>query len=198
MKKYVKTAFCRIVMLSGHNNILEFKNLKFNVPREIPVVFHNGSDYDYHFIIKELANKLEGQFECLGKNTEKNKTFSVPIEKEVTKIDKDGNESVITISCKIKFLNISRFMASLLSNLGDNLAERINKIQCKDCNCFLEYESVKDNLINFCCNKDYSKKFDEKLKKQFKNTFKFSNNDISKFILLLRKSVYPYECMDEW
>ena len=24
MKKYVKTAFCRIVMLSGHNNILEF------------------------------------------------------------------------------------------------------------------------------------------------------------------------------
>ena len=27
-------------------------NLKFNVPNEIPVVFHNGSNYDYHFIIK--------------------------------------------------------------------------------------------------------------------------------------------------
>ena len=92
-------------------------------------------------------------------------------------------------------------MASLLSNLADNLAERINKIQCKDCDCFLEYESVKDNLIIYeflCCNKDYSKKLDEKLKNQFKNTFKFSNNDISKFILLLRKSVYPYESMDEW
>ena len=27
-------------------------NLKFNVPNEIPFVFHNGSKYDYHFIIK--------------------------------------------------------------------------------------------------------------------------------------------------
>ena len=68
------------------------------MPNDIPVVFHKGSNYDYHFIIKELANKFEGQFECLGENTEKYKSFSIPIEKEVTKIDKDGNESVVTIS----------------------------------------------------------------------------------------------------
>ena len=48
------------------------------------------------------------------------------------------------------------------------------------------------------CNKDYSNKIDEELKKQFKNTFKFFNNDIIKFILLLRKDVYLYECMHEW
>ena len=30
-------------------------NLKFYVPKAIPVVFHNDSNYDYHFIIKELA-----------------------------------------------------------------------------------------------------------------------------------------------
>ena len=41
-------------------------NLRFNVPKEIPVVFHNGSNYDYHFIIKELANEFKGQFEWLG------------------------------------------------------------------------------------------------------------------------------------
>ena len=41
-------------------------------------------------------------------------------------------------------------------------------------------------------------KLDEKLKKPFKNTFKFSDNDINKFILLLRKDVYPYEYMDDW
>ena len=35
-------------------------NLKFNVPNEIPVVFHNGSNYDYHFIIKALANDFQG------------------------------------------------------------------------------------------------------------------------------------------
>ena len=86
-------------------------------------VFHNGSNCDYHFIIKELANEFEGQFECLGENTEKFKTFSVPIEKEVTKIDKDGNESVVTISYKVKFIDSARFMASLLSNLIDDLAE---------------------------------------------------------------------------
>ena len=67
------------------------------MPNETPVVFHNGSSYDYHFIIKELANDFEGQFECLGENTEKYKTFSIPIENEVAKIDKDGNESVVTI-----------------------------------------------------------------------------------------------------
>ena len=45
------------------------------------VVFHNCSNYDYHFIIKELANEIEGKFEYLGENTEKYKTFSVLIEK---------------------------------------------------------------------------------------------------------------------
>ena len=45
------------------------------------MVFHNGSTYDYHFIIKDLPEEFEGQFECLGENTEKNITFSVPIKK---------------------------------------------------------------------------------------------------------------------
>ena len=43
------------------------------------------------------------------------------------------------------------------------------------------------------CNKDYSKKTDEELKQQFKDTFKFSNNDINKFILMLTKGVYLYK-----
>ena len=92
-------------------------------------------------------------------------------------------------------------MATSLSNLADNRREGIHKIKCKDCDCFPEYESVKDNLIQYkclSCNKDYSKKLDEKLKERFKNTFKVSDNDINKFILLLRKSVYPYEYMDDW
>ena len=48
------------------------------------------------------------------------------------------------------------------------------------------------------CNERYSKKFNEGLKKKFKNTFKFSNNDINKFILLLRKGFHPYQYMDDW
>ena len=46
-------------------------NSKFNVPNEFPVVFHNGSNYDYHFIIKELAKSLIEKIECLGENTQK-------------------------------------------------------------------------------------------------------------------------------
>ena len=41
-------------------------NLKFNMPNEIPVIFHKGSNCDYHLIIKELANEFDGKFECLG------------------------------------------------------------------------------------------------------------------------------------
>ena len=62
--------------------------------------FLKPSNYDYHFIIKELANGFEGQFECLAEK--KYKAFSVPVEKEVINIDKDGNKSVVTISYKIK------------------------------------------------------------------------------------------------
>ena len=78
-------------------------NLKFNVPNKILIVFHNVSNYDYHFIMKELANKFEGKFECLGKNTEKYKTFSVPIEEE------SESESVVTISYKLKFIDSARW-----------------------------------------------------------------------------------------
>ena len=133
-------------------------NLRFNVPNEIPVVFHNRSNYDYHFIIKELANEFEGKFECLGENTEKYKTFSIPTEKELTEINKGDYESVVTISYEIKFIDTSRFMATSLSNLVDNLTERIRKTKCKGFDCFLEYESVKVNLIKYkclTCNKDY-------------------------------------------
>ena len=78
-------------------------------------MFHNGSTYDYHFIIKELAEEFEGEFECLGENTEKYITFSVPIKKEITKKDKNGNDKMTKISYKIKLIDSCRFM-SLLSN----------------------------------------------------------------------------------
>ena len=64
-------------------------------------MLYNGSTYDYHFIIKELAEEFEGEFECLGENTEKYITFSVLVKKETSKKDKNGNAKIIKISYKI-------------------------------------------------------------------------------------------------
>ena len=66
-------------------------NLKYSVPKKILIVFHNGSNYDYHFIIKQVE-EFKKQFTCLGENTDKCITFTVQIEKEVTKIVKNGED----------------------------------------------------------------------------------------------------------
>ena len=116
------------------------------------------------------------------------------MEKGVTKIDEDSNGSVATISYKLKFIDRARFMATSLSNLVDNLTKGIHNIKLKDCDCFPEYESVKC----LSCNKRLFKKNYEELKKCCKNTFKFSNKDINKFILFSRKGIYPYEYSGEW
>ena len=81
--------------------------------------------------LKNLQTSLRDNMNVSGENTEKYKIFSVPIEKEMTKIDKEGNESVATISCKLKFIDSARFMANSLSNLVDNLKGGIHKVKCK-------------------------------------------------------------------
>ena len=60
-------------------------------------------------------------------------------------------------------------MVSSLSNLVDKLAEGIHKIKLKYCDCFIQYEGVKDNLIKWKClffNKIYLNIIDEELKKK--------------------------------
>ena len=56
-------------------------NLKYNLPKVIPIVFRNVSNYDYRFIIKELVQEFKGELTCLGENTEKCIAFALPIEK---------------------------------------------------------------------------------------------------------------------
>ena len=67
----------------------------------------------------------------MGENTEKYITFTVLIEKEVTRIDKNGEEITKNISYMLEFIDNARFMVSLLTNLVNNLSEGIHRIECK-------------------------------------------------------------------
>ena len=172
-------------------------NLSYKVPKEIPIVFHNGSTYDYHFVIKKLAEEFKGEFECLGENTEKYITFSVPLKKE--------NDNDKKIKYKLKFIDSYRFMSNSLSNLVHNLYGAYDK-ECKRCmerkkirlNC--EFIGFKNGRLNYkCkeCNASYTKLANESMK-NFPALYKFCNGDLNKFYLLLRKRIYPYEYIDSW
>ena len=115
-------------------------NLRYKVPKEIRIVFHNGSIYHYHFIIKELMEEFEGNFECLGENTEKYMTFVVPIKKKIENKD-------LEITYKIKFIDSYRFMASSLSKLVDNLSDGIHNNKGSDCGSNLDYLELRQSLV---------------------------------------------------
>ena len=89
-------------------------------------------------------HEFEKQFTSLGENTEKYITLTIPIEKEVTKIDKNGEEIPKNISYILQLILSARFMENSLSNLVNNISEGIHRIKykcghddkkCETCKC---------------------------------------------------------------
>ena len=85
---------------------------------------------------------------------------------------------------KLKFIDSSRFMQSSLSELVDNMSGKFNSIECKSC--------TENNRCKEC------KKSIDELTKTFSSICQFCKGDLNKFVLLLRKGVYPYKYMDSW
>ena len=110
-------------------------NLQYKMPKRIPVVFHNSSNYDFHLIVKQVP------FSCFGENTEKYITFSICIFKKTEAGKKP-------IAYQIKFIDSFRHMPQSLSNLVDNLAELNKNLPATTLiNRFSNTNKISDNNI---------------------------------------------------
>ena len=172
-------------------------NLRYREQREIPVALHNGSNYDFHIIMNELAKEFRADMKCLGENTEKYISFSIPL--------KVANDEGKIIVYRLKFIDSFRFMNRFLPNLTNNLSD-INTMNCKTCKernkiiSACKYIAYEGNHAIYECEKcnTKSRKPLASLKEKLKNVYDFCNGNIDKFLLLLRKGAYPYDYMGNW
>ena len=93
-KNYPKVRDCRLFTCKYKGAAESISNFRFNETNKICETFYNESNFDYYFIIKELADKSETEFECFEENTEKFKNFFFPIGKYATKREEDGNKGI--------------------------------------------------------------------------------------------------------
>ena len=97
-------------------------------------------------------------------------------------------------------------MSTSLSEIVDNISGIFNSIECKSCIekikinsecCFVDLKN--NRFIYKCkeCKEEWKRTINELIEK-FPSIYQFCNGNLNKFVLLLRKSVYPYKCMHSW
>ena len=105
---------------AAHNNC----NLKYKIPKHIPIVFHNLSGYDAHLFIRQLGEKFQAEdIGVIAENKEKYISFNVKID---VQLEMDGKP--VTKKIELRFIDSFRFMASSLDSLAKNLTDD----QCKN------------------------------------------------------------------
>ena len=126
-------------------------------------------------------------------------SFSIPIREKVYAKSKNTMKKLLTYN--LRFIDSARHMNESLSILVDNLSG-LNKCKCEKSsfdNIKITYGIIKnEDIVRTRCKKCLWCK-DQKLSvliTNLWNTFKLCRGIVSKFLLLLRKGVYPYEYMD--
>ncbi|KYM94338.1 hypothetical protein ALC62_15040 [Cyphomyrmex costatus] len=88
-------------------------NVNYKDSPYIPVVFHNLSGYDAHFVVQEIATRFQGQVDLLPLTKEKYISFTKHV-KDTS--DKDSRKSV-----KLRFIDSYKFLSAGLDKLASYL-----------------------------------------------------------------------------
>ena len=123
---------------AAHNNC----NLKYKIPKYIPIVFHN-LNYDAHLFIRQLGEKFQTKdIGVIAENKEKYISFNVKID---VQLKMDGKP--VTKKIELRFIDSFRFMLSSLDSLARNLTDD----QCKNLRWFYqEDERIQANATQGC------------------------------------------------
>ena len=112
------------------------RNLRYETQREIPFVIHNGSNYDFHLLITELAKEFRSEMRCIPDDKGKYISFSIPIRKE--------KEDAKFTMHNLRFIASAGFMAG-------SLVTDVNKLsELYDCYC----EDKNKQRVKVICKKD--------------------------------------------
>ena len=177
-------------------------NLRYSTQIDVPVIFHNGSNYDFNLLIEEFAKEYKSDINCIPLNTNKYMSFSVPIKKEVIEPSDDNKKAkkrVLTYS--LRFIDSAKHMARGLSTLVDNLSEltvcKCSPNDSKDIIAKVKELKGKVYILIKCNTCNFFKKVKANiLINRFLSTFKLCKGNLKKFLLSSRKGVYPYEYID--
>jgi len=111
-------------------------NLNYRDSHYIPVVFHNLSGYDAHFIIKEIATAYEGDIELLPITKEKYISFTKNVKSTEDKSTENKNKSKCI---KLRFIDSLKFLNASLDKLASFLSkDKLRIMQREYCNLSAE------------------------------------------------------------
>lgn len=105
-------------------------NIRFQESRKIPVIFHNLSGYDSHFLIRELAHTFEGDIDIIPNNDQNYIAFIKTVADSMKGCA--GFKHRMRNKIQFKFIDSFRFLGAALDKLAAYLPSECKSILRKE------------------------------------------------------------------